>query len=204
MHIRYEDSEADSAHPFAVGLLLENLSAQSTDKYWVCVLCHLVGVVMGGASSLSLSLSLSLFLFLSLPLSPQEAKFTVGEDMAWKLVDLQNFAVYFDHELLGSQEGQALVVSLGGGREGGRRGREGRGGGGRVGGEEGGRSGMRNKVLQVRVIKFLLTGIHVEEARRDYYSARPHDGQLITGGCSHHRVHHQAHQWSSSPHQKLL
>ncbi len=31
--------------------------------------------------------------------------------MAWKLMDLQNFAVYFDHELLGSLEGQSLIVS---------------------------------------------------------------------------------------------
>ena len=35
VHIRYEDSEADSAHPFTLGLLLDNLSAQSTDEYWV-------------------------------------------------------------------------------------------------------------------------------------------------------------------------
>ena len=35
VHIRYEDAEADPAHPFSVGLLLENLSAQSTDEYWV-------------------------------------------------------------------------------------------------------------------------------------------------------------------------
>ena len=37
--------------------------------------------------------------------------FTSGEEMAWKLMDLQNFAVYFDHELLGSLEGQSLIVS---------------------------------------------------------------------------------------------
>lgn len=35
VHIRYEDAEADPAHPFAIGMLLENFSAQSTDKYWV-------------------------------------------------------------------------------------------------------------------------------------------------------------------------
>lgn len=37
--------------------------------------------------------------------------FTSGGEMAWKLMDLQNFAVYFDHELLGSLEGQGLIVS---------------------------------------------------------------------------------------------
>ena len=31
--------------------------------------------------------------------------------MAWKLMDLQNFALYFDHELLGDLEGQSLTVS---------------------------------------------------------------------------------------------
>ena len=35
VHIRYEDAEADPSHPFTIGLLLENLSAQSTDEYWV-------------------------------------------------------------------------------------------------------------------------------------------------------------------------
>ena len=38
VHIRYEDSEADPAHPFSIGILLERFSAQSTDKYWVSVL----------------------------------------------------------------------------------------------------------------------------------------------------------------------
>lgn len=37
--------------------------------------------------------------------------FASGEDMSWKLIDLQNFAVYFDHELLGNLEGQDFVVS---------------------------------------------------------------------------------------------
>ena len=37
--------------------------------------------------------------------------FTSGEEMAWKLMDLQNFAVYFDHELLGDLEGHGLIVS---------------------------------------------------------------------------------------------
>ena len=32
--------------------------------------------------------------------------------MAWKLMDLQNFAVYFDDELLGNLEGAKLVVSV--------------------------------------------------------------------------------------------
>lgn len=32
--------------------------------------------------------------------------------MAWKLMDLQNFSVYFDHELLGDLEGLKLTVSL--------------------------------------------------------------------------------------------
>ncbi len=31
--------------------------------------------------------------------------------MAWKLIDLQNFSMYFDHELLGDLEGPKLVVS---------------------------------------------------------------------------------------------
>ena len=35
-----------------------------------------------------------------------------GEDKIWKLMDLHNFVVYFDHELLGDLEGQDLVVSL--------------------------------------------------------------------------------------------
>ena len=35
IHIRYEDSEADSAHPIAVGIMLENISVQSTDENWV-------------------------------------------------------------------------------------------------------------------------------------------------------------------------
>lgn len=30
--------------------------------------------------------------------------------MAWKLMDLKNFAVYLDHESLGNLEGQSLVV----------------------------------------------------------------------------------------------
>lgn len=37
--------------------------------------------------------------------------FISGGEMAWKLMDLQNFAVYFDHELLGGLEGQGLIVS---------------------------------------------------------------------------------------------
>ena len=34
-----------------------------------------------------------------------------GGDKAQKLVDLSNFSIYFDTELLGDLEGQALVVS---------------------------------------------------------------------------------------------
>ena len=35
VHIRYEDSDADPAHPIAVGIMLENISVQSTDENWV-------------------------------------------------------------------------------------------------------------------------------------------------------------------------
>ena len=35
VHIRYEDSDADPAHPIAVGIMLENISVQSTDGNWV-------------------------------------------------------------------------------------------------------------------------------------------------------------------------
>ena len=41
----------------------------------------------------------------------QEPKFVSGGDKAQKLVDLSNFSIYFDTELLGDLEGQALVVS---------------------------------------------------------------------------------------------
>ena len=51
-------------------------------------------------------------------------------------MDLQNFAVYFDNELLGNLEGQKFVVSFRGERKWGRR-----EGGGREGGREGGRAG---------------------------------------------------------------
>ena len=42
VHIRYEEPEADAAHPFALGILLENLSAQSTDQYWVSGCAYLL------------------------------------------------------------------------------------------------------------------------------------------------------------------
>ena len=42
---------------------------------------------------------------------PQEPKFVVGEEKTRKLFDLQNFAAYFDTEVLGELEGQELVVS---------------------------------------------------------------------------------------------
>ena len=35
IHIRYEDSGADPTHPFAMGIMLENISVQSTDENWV-------------------------------------------------------------------------------------------------------------------------------------------------------------------------
>ena len=40
----------------------------------------------------------------------QEPKFVSGGEKAQKLVDLSNFSIYFDSELLGDLEGQALVV----------------------------------------------------------------------------------------------
>ena len=40
----------------------------------------------------------------------QEPKFVTGEEKARKLFDLQNFAAYFDTEVLGELEGQELVV----------------------------------------------------------------------------------------------
>ena len=40
----------------------------------------------------------------------QEPKFVSGGEKAQKLVDLSNFSIYFDTELLGDLEGQALVV----------------------------------------------------------------------------------------------
>ena len=52
VHIRYEDPEADPAHPLTVGVLLENLSTQSTDEFWVSgcgLFCLHVNVCMGGA-----------------------------------------------------------------------------------------------------------------------------------------------------------
>ena len=39
-----------------------------------------------------------------------EPKFVSGGERARKLVDLNNFSIYFDTELLGDLEGQALVV----------------------------------------------------------------------------------------------
>ena len=42
----------------------------------------------------------------------QEPKFVTGEEKARKLFDLQNFAAYFDTEVLGELEGQELVVSF--------------------------------------------------------------------------------------------
>ena len=42
----------------------------------------------------------------------QEPKFVVGEEKTRKLFDLQNFAAYFDTEVLGELEGQELVVSF--------------------------------------------------------------------------------------------
>ena len=35
IHIRYEDSGADTTHPFAMGIMLENISVQSNDENWV-------------------------------------------------------------------------------------------------------------------------------------------------------------------------
>ena len=35
VHIRYEDSEADPSRPFSVGVVIDNISAQSTDENWV-------------------------------------------------------------------------------------------------------------------------------------------------------------------------
>ncbi len=35
VHIRYEDTDADPSRPFAIGLMLERMSAQSTDEDWV-------------------------------------------------------------------------------------------------------------------------------------------------------------------------
>ena len=42
----------------------------------------------------------------------QEPKFVSGGEKARKLVDLSNFSIYFDTELLGGLEGQPLVVRL--------------------------------------------------------------------------------------------
>ena len=42
----------------------------------------------------------------------QEPKFVIGEEKTRKLFDLQNFAAYFDTEVLGELEGQELVVSF--------------------------------------------------------------------------------------------
>lgn len=107
VHIRYEDSEADPSRPFSVGMVIDNISAQSTDENWVgtnasmclpflhyqccqkVVLLHVVNV------------SFCVF---------QEPKFVSGGEKAQKLVDLSNFSIYYDTELLGDLEGQALVV----------------------------------------------------------------------------------------------
>ena len=42
----------------------------------------------------------------------QEPKFVSGEEKARKLFDLQNFAAYFDTEVLGELEGQELMVRV--------------------------------------------------------------------------------------------
>ena len=42
----------------------------------------------------------------------QEPKFVSGEEKAWKLFDFQNFAAYFDTEVLGELEGQELMVRV--------------------------------------------------------------------------------------------
>ena len=36
VHVRYEDAEADPSRPFTVGVVIDNVSAQSTDEDWVC------------------------------------------------------------------------------------------------------------------------------------------------------------------------
>ena len=35
VHIRYEDQDADPSRSFSVGVMVENISAQSTDEDWV-------------------------------------------------------------------------------------------------------------------------------------------------------------------------
>ena len=42
----------------------------------------------------------------------KEPKFTADGEKAWKLVDLQNLLVYFDHELLGDLDGRNILVSI--------------------------------------------------------------------------------------------
>lgn len=38
VHIRYEDQDANPSRPFTVGVMLENISAQSTDEDWVRII----------------------------------------------------------------------------------------------------------------------------------------------------------------------
>ena len=60
-----------------------------------------------------------------------------GREREYKLMDMSGFCVYWDRDVVGEEEGDKLVVRVGG-REGGWVGREG-GEGGREGGKEGGR-----------------------------------------------------------------
>eukprot|EP01102_Stenamoeba_stenopodia_P009193 TRINITY_DN2703_c0_g3_i1.p1 TRINITY_DN2703_c0_g3~~TRINITY_DN2703_c0_g3_i1.p1 ORF type:complete len:238 (-),score=77.49 TRINITY_DN2703_c0_g3_i1:528-1241(-) len=62
VHIRYEDNESDKNHMFAMGITLEHLHAQSTNKKW-------------------------------------EPAFVGSEqELAYKLVDMKNLAVYWDSD----------------------------------------------------------------------------------------------------------
>ena len=44
VHIRYEDRDAVPGRPFSVGVLLENISAQSTDENWVRCITHALAI----------------------------------------------------------------------------------------------------------------------------------------------------------------
>ena len=102
VHIRYEDSEADPSRPFSVGVVIDNISAQSTDENWVGN-AYMCLTFLHYQKLLLHVVNVSFCVF-------QEPKFVSGGEKAQKLVDLSNFSIYFDTELLGDLEGQALVV----------------------------------------------------------------------------------------------
>jgi len=95
IHIRYEDSTTLPGHSFAVGMTMDSLSTQSTDDQWVSatILCVYI-----------------YYMYFTVSYICQVPKFMSAAEKARKVMDLANFAVYWDTEMLGELEGTDLVV----------------------------------------------------------------------------------------------